>query len=200
MNLVSRFPLPPPSIAQREASSPCTLVPCLAAPMMAIRLSTLIPAMEQSIGNQISRLLGKMPVIEAILPPQRISSGYFTAGQKRRVTPAIKRQMIRRSAVALVIDHIKNEHRMERNTLKGQQGDAINAILAAAGYNFSLRLLWLKNFFAVLVRRHLLKSNCQCVIGKCHCSRSTNYVIKISYRCLFISKYKKIMILSLDSC
>jgi len=24
----------------------------------------------------------------------------------------------------------KNEHRMERNTLKGQQGDAINAILA----------------------------------------------------------------------
>jgi hypothetical protein len=36
----------------------------------------------------------------------------FTAGQKRRVTPAIKRQMRRRSAVEPVIGHIKSEHRM----------------------------------------------------------------------------------------
>ena len=35
-----------------------------------------------------------------------------------------------------VIGHIKNEHRMSRNYFAHQKGDAINAILAAAGYNF----------------------------------------------------------------
>jgi transposase, IS5 family len=33
---------------------------------------------------------------------------------------------------------------MERNYLAGTQGDAINAILAAAGYNFRLLLTWLR--------------------------------------------------------
>jgi len=42
----------------------------------------------------------------------------------------------RRSAVEPVIGHAKNEHRMDRNFLKGTHGDATNAILAAAGYNF----------------------------------------------------------------
>ncbi|WP_374900894.1 transposase, partial [Brucella endophytica] len=65
--------------------------------------------------------------------------------QKRNVTPAIKRQMRRRSAVEPVIGHIKAEHRMDRNYLAGKQGDAINAVLAAAGYNFSLLVKWLKS-------------------------------------------------------
>jgi IS5 family transposase len=47
--------------------------------------------------------------------------------------------MRRRSAVEPVIGHIKNEHRMGRNYLAYSQGDAINAILTAAGYNFPLR-------------------------------------------------------------
>ena len=34
----------------------------------------------------------------------------FSAGQKHRVTPAIKRQIKRRSAVEPVIDHLKNGH------------------------------------------------------------------------------------------
>lgn len=65
-------------------------------------------------------------------------------GQKRRMTPAVKREMKRRAAVEPVIGHIKNEHRMDRNYLAGTQGDAINAILAAAGYNFRLLLKWLR--------------------------------------------------------
>jgi transposase, IS5 family len=68
----------------------------------------------------------------------------FTAGQKRRVTPAIKRQMKRRSAVEPVIGHLKNSHRMDRNRLAHAQGDAINPILAAAGYNFRLILKWIR--------------------------------------------------------
>jgi hypothetical protein len=40
--------------------------------------------------------------------------------------------MRRRAAVEPVIGHIKAEHRMGRNYLKGRDGDRINAVLAAA--------------------------------------------------------------------
>ena len=43
--------------------------------------------------------------------------------------------MRRRAAVEPVIGHLKDEHRMGRNYLKGRDGDRINAVLAAAGYN-----------------------------------------------------------------
>ncbi|BCH19188.1 hypothetical protein MesoLjLa_60390 [Mesorhizobium sp. L-2-11] len=55
--------------------------------------------------------------------------------------------MRRRSAVEPVIGRIKNKHRMGRNYLAHTQGNAINATLAAAGYNFSLLLKWLKAIF-----------------------------------------------------
>ena len=64
----------------------------------------------------------------------------IAAGQERRVSPAIKRQMRRRSAVEPIIGHIKTEHHMGRNFLAGEHGGADNAILAAAGNNFSLLL------------------------------------------------------------
>ena len=51
--------------------------------------------------------------------------------------------MRRRAAVEPVIGHLKAEHRMGRNYLKGPEGDRINAVLAAAGYNFALLLRWL---------------------------------------------------------
>ena len=60
------------------------------------------------------------------------------------MTPKIKRDMRRRSAVEPVIGHMKAEHRMGRDYLWDRQGDAINAVLAAAGYNFSLLLRWLR--------------------------------------------------------
>ncbi len=47
-----------------------------------------------------------------------------------------------------LIGHLKAEHRMDRNYLKGQDGDRINAVLAAAGFNFHLLLRW----FAALLR------------------------------------------------
>jgi IS5 family transposase len=67
----------------------------------------------------------------------------WITGQVRRTTAAIKREMKRRAAVEPVIGHVKAEHRMDRNYLKGRKGDRANAILAAAGYNFSLLIRWL---------------------------------------------------------
>ena len=57
--------------------------------------------------------------------------------------------MKRRAAVEPVIGHVKAEHRMGRNYLKGRDGDRINAVLAAAGYNFRLLLRWLADLLRV---------------------------------------------------
>lgn len=63
----------------------------------------------------------------------------------------------RRSAIEPIIGHLKDDHKLERNELKGKIGDKINAILSACGFNFrkllrvflSLFSDWLKNrFFA----------------------------------------------------
>ena len=67
----------------------------------------------------------------------------WISGQTRRVTRAIRREMRRRAAVEPVIGHLKAEHRMGRNHLKGRDGDRLNALLAAVGYNFHLLLRWL---------------------------------------------------------
>ena len=66
----------------------------------------------------------------------------FTSGQKRGVSDQIKRELRRRAAVEPVIAHLKAEHRMDRNCLAGRTGDAINAVLAGAGYNFRLLIIW----------------------------------------------------------
>ena len=72
----------------------------------------------------------------------------WITGQVRRTTAAIKREMKRRAAIEPVIGHLKAEHRMDRNYLKGHDGDRINAVLAAVGFNFHLLLRW----FAAILR------------------------------------------------
>ena len=57
--------------------------------------------------------------------------------RRRGRTPRpLWRWMKRRAAVEPSIGHLKNEHRLERNRLKGVAGDAINAVLSAAAMNF----------------------------------------------------------------
>jgi len=106
-------------------------------------LADIIPDMEKTIGNEIGRVLADAGYRGHNAPLSHRFKVY-TAGQKRRMTPAIKHEMRRRAAIEPVIGHLKNEHRMGRNYLAHQQGDAINAILAAAGYNFRLLLNWLR--------------------------------------------------------
>jgi transposase, IS5 family len=42
--------------------------------------------------------------------------------------------------------------RMGRNYLTGRDGDRSNAVVAAAGYNFSLLLRWLARLLRALIR------------------------------------------------
>jgi transposase, IS5 family len=67
------------------------------------------------------------------------------SAQVRRVTASIRREMKRRAAVDPVNGPVEAEHRMDRNYLKGRLGDRINAVLAAAEYNFGLLLRWLQS-------------------------------------------------------
>jgi IS5 family transposase len=113
-------------------------------------LATVIPDMEALVGNTIMRAFADKGYRGHNAPPE-YKFRVFIAGQKRRITPKIRREMRRRSAVEPVIGHLKAEHRMGRNYLWYRQGDAINAVLAAAGYNFSLLLRWLRRLLCQIL-------------------------------------------------
>ena len=84
-------------------------------------LATVIPEMEALIGNTIERVIADKGYRGHNAPPD-YKFRVFIAGQKRRMTPKIKREMRRRSAVEPVIGHLKAEHRMDRNYLAHRAG------------------------------------------------------------------------------
>ena len=112
-------------------------------------LETVVPAIERQIGANIKRIVADRGYRGHNAPPEH-KFRVFIAGQKRRVTEQIKRELRRRSAVEPVIGHLKSEHRMGRNHLAHAQGDAINAVLAAAGYNFRRLIAWLALVLATI--------------------------------------------------
>ena len=113
-------------------------------------LARVIPAIEALLGNTIERLHTDAGYRGHNAPPE-YKFKVYTAKQKRRVTPQIKREMRRRSAIEPVIGHLKSEHRMDRNYLAGRHGDASNAILAAVGYNFRRLIRWLTLLIALVL-------------------------------------------------
>jgi IS5 family transposase len=56
--------------------------------------------------------------------------------RRGRTPQSLWRRMKHRAAVEPSIGHLKTEHRLERNRLKGAAGNAVNAVLAAAAMNF----------------------------------------------------------------
>ena len=112
-------------------------------------LATVVPAITEQIGVSLSRVYA-----DAGYRGHNAPSGgglrVYTSGQKRGVTDRIKRELRRRSAVEPVIGHLKAEHRMDRNYLAGRAGDAVNALMAAIGYNFRLLVAWLAILWAAI--------------------------------------------------
>ena len=91
-------------------------------------------------------------IINMPKPPLKRDSDY----QKRR-----KRKHFRkRAAIEPIIAHLKQDHRAARNYLKGQNGDAINFIMAAAGFNFRKLMYKLKHaIYCMLFRLKEIISN-----------------------------------------
>ena len=80
-------------------------------------------------------------------------SSVFISGQRRGVTPTIKKELRRRSAVEPIIGHMKEDGKLGRNWLKGSLGDKINALLCGAGHNMRIilrKLRELLSFFALI--------------------------------------------------
>jgi IS5 family transposase len=73
------------------------------------------------------------------------------SGKKRGLTPTMKRELKRRSAIEPMIGHAKNDGRLGRNDLLGTDCDKINALLAAAGHNLRLVLKRLARLLTRLI-------------------------------------------------
>lgn len=73
--------------------------------------------------------------------------------KKKNKSKSLLKWLKRRSAIEPIFGHLKSDNRLERNLLKGKDGDHINAVMAACGFNlrklytvFLLPVLkWLKN-------------------------------------------------------
>ncbi len=110
---------------------------------------------------QVKRLANKTPVVGIV---DRGYRGKRKVNDTRIVTPkparknaaqeAIKlarKRFRRRAGIEPVIGHLKSDHRLKRNFLKGFDGDQINLIMSAAAFNFRkwIReiIFWLDNLF-----------------------------------------------------
>jgi IS5 family transposase len=64
-----------------------------------------------------------------------------------------KKSFRRRAAIEPIIGHAKSDHRLARNFYKGEFGDAINVMLAAAGFNFKRMInIYKKNLANIFVQ------------------------------------------------
>ena len=105
--------------------------------------------------EQVTRLTGQ--------DPQRcyVDRGYrghgvtdtavFISGQRRNVTPTIRKELRRRSAIEPVIGHMKEDGKLSRSWLKGISGDKINALLCGAGHNMRIILRRLREILLFFV-------------------------------------------------
>ena len=78
------------------------------------------------------------------------------AYQKRK----LRRDFRRRAAIEPVIGHLKTDHRLGRNFLRGVRGDAVNVVLACAAFNFKRMMnKWRRLLFFVSI----FTRRCECV-------------------------------------
>jgi IS5 family transposase len=78
------------------------------------------------------------------------STIYVDKRRRRTTAKSVWRWMKRRAAVEPGIGHLKQEHRLDRNRLKGALGDQMNTILSAVGMNFRKLLWYLEEFLRLL--------------------------------------------------
>jgi IS5 family transposase len=78
-------------------------------------------------------------------------SRVFVSGQRRGVTPTIRREIRRRAGIEPVIGQMKADGHLGRNVLAGAEGDAITLILAAAGHTLRRLRAWLARLLAFLL-------------------------------------------------
>ena len=76
----------------------------------------------------------------------------YISGQRRGMTPALRRDLRRRSAIEPMIGHMKTDGRLARCPLKGTPGDALHAVLCGCGHNIRLILAHLRALMTKILR------------------------------------------------
>jgi transposase, IS5 family len=107
--------------------------------------------------DQVERLTGTTPArcyVDRGYRGHGVSgaTAVFGAGRRRAITPTIRRELRRRSAIEAMIGHMKLDGKLARNHLKGAVGDAIHALLCRAGHNLRLILRHLARLLRALLR------------------------------------------------
>ena len=75
----------------------------------------------------------------------------YRSGQKKGITPYLKKLLKRRQAIEPHIGHMKFDGKMHRNYLKGKKGDKHNALLVGIGHNLRMILRKLRLLFAQII-------------------------------------------------
>ncbi|MCE8510853.1 IS5 family transposase [Ruegeria pomeroyi] len=73
------------------------------------------------------------------------------SGQRRGLTPTLKKLLRRRSAIEPEIGHMKTDGRLARCLLKGTIGDALFAVLCACGHNIRKILAHLRAWLVLII-------------------------------------------------
>jgi transposase, IS5 family len=115
-------------------------------------------------GHTLSQMMEQIARIASLEPEHvYVDQGYRGHGyegksevhvdRKRRggIARSMWKWMKRRAAIEPGIGHLKSGHRMDRNRLKGKEGDEMNAILSAAGMNFRKLLKHAASFLRLLM-------------------------------------------------
>ena len=123
---------------------------------------TLLPQLEQT--ERITGHKPKVGIVDRGYKGRKVVNGVqiiiptklpaFTNNYQKQ---KIRKRFRARAGIEPIIGHLKQDHRMSRNYLLDEQGDLVNTLLAAAGFNLRKMLQRLKaealNIFAQLIWR-----------------------------------------------
>jgi IS5 family transposase len=112
--------------------------------------------------QQVERLTGKLPKKaiadrgyrgkKKVLGVEIRIPGKLSAKATNYEKQQVRKYFRARAGIEPVIGHVKHDHRMIRNYLSGTQGDVINTLLAATGFNMMKMLKRIKAETIVLCR------------------------------------------------
>jgi IS5 family transposase len=115
---------------------------------------------------QVKRLVGRVPVIgiadRGYRGKSKVNDTQIITPKPARKNASVdamklaRKRFRRRAGIEPVIGHLKSDHRLKRNFLKGFTGDQINLIMAAAAFNFKKWMredvFWLQQLKRIITR------------------------------------------------
>ena len=114
---------------------------------------------------------------------------YVDRERRGSIPKSLWRSIKRRAAIEPTIGHMKSEHRLERNRLKGTLGTAVNALLSAAAMNFGKLLKWVGQFwlfFSELLKK--FSDACRAAAAQCALFQHRLFLCFFSYQGLVESR------------